>query len=61
MDRPASITFGTLMETMMRLKPHELTSNSAIFAISAAIAVMFMGGTLVTPLYVRQRRSVSCR
>ena len=36
----------------MRLKGHQLTSNSAVFAISSAIAVMFMGSTLVTPLYV---------
>jgi len=41
-----------LMATMMRLKRHELTGDGAVFAISAAIAVMFMGSTLVTPLYV---------
>jgi len=38
--------------TTMRLKRRELTSSGAVFSTSAAIAVMFMGSTLVTPLYV---------
>ena len=40
----------------MALKHHELTRMGAVFAISAAIAVMFMGSTIVTPLYVLYQR-----
>jgi hypothetical protein len=42
--------------TMMRLKRHDLTGEGAVFATSGAIAVMFMGSTLVTPLYVLYQR-----
>src|SRR5437016_4425454 len=54
---PAHALHGTqAMTTEMQVKPHELTGNGAVFAISAAIAVMFMGSTLVTPLYVLYQR-----
>src|SRR5207247_9753416 len=36
-------TLARVTVTMMRLRRHELTSDGAVFAISAAIVVMFMG------------------
>jgi len=42
--------------TVTRTESRVLTGDAAIFAVAAEIAVMFMGSTLLTPLYVLYKR-----
>src|SRR5581483_4381463 len=43
--------------TVTRTESRQLAAEPAIFAVAAEIAVMFMGSTLLTPLYVLYKQA----